>query len=85
MSLIFVVRTSGVKHNSSTANPVSRQRSHVVIVMLPEPPLSALPSLAPPLRESSPRILTEHVEFPDFPEGRAELLDAESVDDGVDG
>lgn len=87
MSLIFIVRTSGVKHSSSTENPISHQRSHIVIVilMLPEPPLSALPSLAPPLRESSPPILTEHVEFPDFPEGRAKLLDAESVDNGVDG
>lgn len=44
-----------------------------------------LSSLAPSLRKPTDRILTEHVLFPDFPERRAELLDAERVHDGVDG
>lgn len=42
-------------------------------------------SLAASLREPSSRILTEHVQFPDFLEGRTEFLDTESVNDGVDG
>lgn len=53
--------------------------------MLPEPPLITQSSLTPPLREPSPGFLTEHVQFPDFPEGCAELLDAEGVNNGVDG
>lgn len=68
-------------------NPVSCQRSHIIIVvvLLPEPPLITQSSLTPPLREPSPGILAEHVQFPDFPKGCAELLDAEGVNNGVDG
>lgn len=68
-------------------NPVSCQRSNIIIVvvLLPEPPLITQSSLTPPLREPRPRILAEHVQFPDFPEGRAKFLDAEGVNDGVDG
>ena len=68
------------------SNPVSRQRSHVivVIVVLPQPPLMTLSSLAPSLRKPTNRILTEHIQFPDFPERSAEFVDAESINDGVD-
>lgn len=68
-------------------NPVSCQRSHiiVVVVLLPQPPLITQSSLTPPLREPSSGILAQHVQFPDFPKGRAELLDAEGVNNGVDG
>lgn len=44
----------------------------------------APPSLTAFLREPGSRILAEEVQFPDFAEGRAEFLDAESVNDGVD-
>lgn len=44
-----------------------------------------LSSLAASLGKTTDWILTEHILFPDFPESRAELLDAESVDDRVDG
>lgn len=37
------------------------------------------------MREPSPGILAEHVQFPDFPKGCAELLDAEGVNNWVDG
>lgn len=71
----------------SLNNPVCCQRSHIIIVvvLLPEPPLITQSTLTPPLRESSPGILAEHVQFPDFPKGRAELLDAEGVNNWVDG
>lgn len=44
-----------------------------------------LSSLAPSLRKPTDWILTKHVQFPDFPERCAELLDAESINDGVGG
>lgn len=44
-----------------------------------------LSSLTPSLRKPPDWILTKHILFPDFPERRAEFLDAESVHDGVDG
>lgn len=72
--------------HSCTFSAISRRRSHVVVVVvLPQPCLVTSSPLAPPLREATDRVPTEHVLFPDFPEGRAEFLDPESVDDGVDG
>lgn len=44
-----------------------------------------LSSLAPSLRKTANWILTEHILLPDFPERCTELLDAESINDGVDG
>lgn len=65
---------------------ISGRGSHIVIVVvLPQPLVITPSSLAASLREPSSRVLTEHVQFPDFPEGRTEFLDTESVNDGVDG
>lgn len=44
-----------------------------------------LSSLAPSLRKPTDRILTKHVQFPDFPKRCAEFLDAKSINDGIDG
>lgn len=72
--------------NQLHSNPISCQRSHIIIVVivLPQPRLITLSSLAPSLRKPTYWILTKHIESPDFPESSAEFLDAESVNDGVD-
>lgn len=62
---------------------INGRGSHVVIVLL-QPCVIIPPSLAASLRELGSRILAEEVQFPYFAEGRAELLNAESVNDGVD-
>ena len=69
------------------SNTISWRRSHFVIVIinLPQPPVMTLSSLAPSLRKPTDRVPTKEVLFPDFPECCAEFLDAESVNDGVDG
>lgn len=68
------------------SRPKNDPGSHVVVVVdLPQPGVVTPPSLAAPLREPGSRILAEEVQFPDFAEGRAKLLDAEGVNDGVDG
>lgn len=65
---------------------INGRGSHIIVVVVLLQPHAITPSsLAASLREPSSRILTEHVQFPDFLEGRAEFLDAESVNDGVDG
>lgn len=63
---------------------INGRGSHVVVVVLLQPCVIIPPSLAASLREPGSRILAEKVQFPYFAEGRAELLDAESVNDGVD-
>jgi len=59
----------------------SRGRSHLVVLVAPRSPPVTRSSRRRPTR----RILAQDKLVPDFPEGRAELLDAEGVDDGVDG
>lgn len=75
-------RREAPKFHSSLING---RGSHIIVVVLPQPRVITPSSLAASLREPSSRILTEHVQFPDFPEGRTEFLDTESINDGVDG
>lgn len=69
------------------SNPISFQRSHIIIVIIIvlQPPLSALSSVAPPLRKLSGCIVTKHIQFPNLFKCCAEFLDAESIYYGVDG
>lgn len=57
----------------------------VVVIVMPQPPRGVLYSLTPFLRQLTIWSSTKDVPIPNFPEGRAEFLNAESVHDGIDG
>lgn len=76
-------------HQSETlqlhGSKICWQSSQILIIFIDPLHPTLITSLAPFLRKPTNWILTKEVLFPDFLERCAEFLDAESINDGIDG